>query len=66
MVDHVLAGDAQAFEELVQRHEQRVYRVTMAITGNHEDAEEAMQETFLTRILQQAVRGVLSVGGFMC
>lgn len=47
LLDRILAGDAQAFEELVRRHERRVYRVTMAITGNQEDAEEAMQETFL-------------------
>lgn len=47
LVDRVLAGDAQAFEELVRRHERRVYRVAIAITGNQEDAEEAMQETFL-------------------
>ncbi len=43
----ILAGDAQAFEELVQRYEERVYRITIGITGNHEDAEEAMQSTFL-------------------
>ena len=47
VVDRVLAGDVQAFEELVQRHEQRVYRTTFAITGNQEEAEDAMQETFL-------------------
>ena len=47
LLDRILAGDAQAFEELVQRYEERVYRITIAITGNHEDAEEAMQSTFL-------------------
>ncbi|MBS1867672.1 MAG: sigma-70 family RNA polymerase sigma factor [Acidobacteria bacterium] len=47
LLDRVLAGDAKAFEELVRRHEQRVYRVAMGITANHEDAEEAMQQTFL-------------------
>lgn len=47
LLDRVLAGDAQAFEDLVQRHKRRVYRVTIAITGNQEDAEEAMQDTFL-------------------
>ena len=47
IIDRVLTGDAQAFEELVQRHERRVYRTALAITGNQEDAEEAMQETFL-------------------
>ncbi len=47
LVDRVLADGAQAFEELVRRHERRVYRTTFAITGNQEDAEDAMQETFL-------------------
>lgn len=47
LLDRILAGDAGAFEELVHRHQQRVYRLAMAILGNHEDAEEAMQQTFL-------------------
>lgn len=47
LLDRILAGDSRAFEELVHRNEQRVYRTTMAIIGNHEDAEEAMQQTFL-------------------
>jgi RNA polymerase sigma-70 factor, ECF subfamily len=47
VVDRALAGDSQAFEELVRRHERRVYRTTLAVTGNQEDAEEAMQESFL-------------------
>jgi RNA polymerase sigma-70 factor, ECF subfamily len=47
LVDRVLAGDRRAFEPLVRRHERRVFRVTLAILGNVEDAEEAMQDTFL-------------------
>ena len=47
LVDRILTGDAKAFGELVHRHEQRVYRVALGIIGNHEDAEEAMQQTFL-------------------
>lgn len=47
LLDRILAGDAPAFEELVEKHEQRVYRIAMAITGNHQDAEEATQDTFL-------------------
>ena len=46
-VDRVLAGDRRAFEALVRRHERRVFRVTPAILGNTEDAEEAMQDAFL-------------------
>src|SRR6516225_1700263 len=47
LLDRILTGDAKAFEELVHRHEQRIYRVAMGIIGNHEDAEEAIQQTFL-------------------
>jgi RNA polymerase sigma-70 factor (ECF subfamily) len=47
IVDRILAGETQAFEELVQRHERRVYRTVFAITGNQGEAEDAMQETFL-------------------
>ncbi|MCI0348124.1 MAG: sigma-70 family RNA polymerase sigma factor [Acidobacteriales bacterium] len=47
LVRSVLQGDARAFEDLVRRHEKRVYRVTIAITGNEADAEEALQDTFL-------------------
>ena len=46
-VDRILAGDRRAFEALVRRHERRVFRVTLAILGNTEDAEEAIEDTFL-------------------
>jgi RNA polymerase sigma-70 factor (ECF subfamily) len=47
LVQRVLAGDRRCFESLVRRHEQRVFRVALAVLGNIEDAEDAMQETFL-------------------
>jgi RNA polymerase sigma-70 factor, ECF subfamily len=47
LVDRVLAGDRRAFEPLVRRHERRVFRVALAVLGNIEDAEEAMQDTFV-------------------
>jgi RNA polymerase sigma-70 factor, ECF subfamily len=40
-------GDAQAFEELVNRYEGKIFRLTMNITRNREDAEDAMQDAFL-------------------
>jgi len=39
-------GDAQAFEELVFRHEGRVFAVAQRITHNREDAEDVVQESF--------------------
>jgi RNA polymerase sigma-70 factor (ECF subfamily) len=40
-------GDAAAFEELVNRYERKIFRLTMNITRNREDAEDAMQDAFL-------------------
>jgi RNA polymerase sigma-70 factor (ECF subfamily) len=47
LIDRALGGDGQAFEELVRRHEARVYRTALGILGKPEDAEEAFQDTFL-------------------
>lgn len=47
LIDRALEGDAQAFEALVRRHEARVYRTTLGILREPEDAEEALQDTFL-------------------
>lgn len=47
LVERVLAGDKRAFESLVRRHERRVFRVALAVLGNAEDAEEAMQDAFV-------------------
>ncbi|HTU36182.1 MAG TPA: sigma-70 family RNA polymerase sigma factor [Candidatus Acidoferrum sp.] len=41
------AGDVEAFETLVERYERKIFRLTMNITQNREDAEDAMQEAFL-------------------
>jgi RNA polymerase sigma-70 factor (ECF subfamily) len=40
-------GDIHAFEELVNRYEAKIFRLTMNITRNREDAEDAMQDAFL-------------------
>jgi RNA polymerase sigma-70 factor (ECF subfamily) len=40
-------GDTQAFEELVNRYEAKIFRLTMNITRNREDAEDSMQDAFL-------------------
>ena len=41
------AGDNTAFEELVTRYEGKIFGLTMSITGNRADAEDATQEAFL-------------------
>jgi len=40
-------GDREAFRELVERHSHRVFRLAFRLTGNEEDAEDVVQDTFL-------------------
>src|SRR5688572_19262303 len=40
-------GDADAFRLLVDHHSRGVYRLALRITGNCQDAEDIVQETFL-------------------
>ena len=39
-------GDSRAFEELVAGHERRAFATAHRITGNREDAEDVVQESF--------------------
>ena len=47
LVRRAQKGDRTAFDELVVRHRDRVYAVTLRLTRNSADAEDALQETFL-------------------
>ncbi|HWF05757.1 MAG TPA: sigma-70 family RNA polymerase sigma factor [Candidatus Angelobacter sp.] len=47
VVAQVLAGDRDAFRVLVERHSRSIFRVVYRMTGNQQDAEELVQETFL-------------------
>jgi len=40
-------GDADAFRTLVERHSRSVFRLTYRMTGNEQDAEDLVQETFI-------------------
>jgi len=41
------AGDAAAFEQLVARHQHRVFGVALRMMGNAAEAEEMAQEAFM-------------------
>jgi RNA polymerase sigma-70 factor (ECF subfamily) len=45
------AGSNAAFEQLQNRYSRRLYRRIQSITRNHEDAEDALQDTFLRAYL---------------
>ena len=40
-------GDSDAFRALVERHSHRVFRLAFRMTGNEQDAEDVVQESFL-------------------
>lgn len=48
LVERYLAGDVDAFEELMRAHENRVFAVCLRMLRNREWALEATQETFIT------------------
>src|ERR1700690_3094434 len=41
------SGDGDAFRVLVERHSRSVFRLAYPMTGNEQDAEDVVQETFL-------------------
>lgn len=47
LVTRAAAGDAPAFQALVERHRAMVYRVAYQFAGNHDDAEDIAQDVFV-------------------
>ena len=48
------AGDEPAFEAIVTRYQARVFRLAFRMTGNEQDAEDVVQESFLRAFRQLA------------
>lgn len=48
IVERALAGDADAFGEIVRRWERRIYALAFGMLGREEEARDAVQETFLS------------------
>jgi RNA polymerase sigma-70 factor (ECF subfamily) len=46
-VARVRAGDTDAFRLLVERHSRRLFHLAFRMTGNEQDAEDVVQESFL-------------------
>ena len=54
LVERAQKGDVEAFEGLVHRHQRRIYRVLLGITGNAADADDLTQNAFLKAYLNLA------------
>jgi RNA polymerase sigma-70 factor (ECF subfamily) len=50
LVGAAKGGDYDAFNALVRRHEARLWRIALRLTGRDEDAREALQEAFFAAI----------------
>ena len=47
LVERARAGERGAFNDLVERHAPKIFRLARTITKNDQDAEDVLQETFL-------------------
>lgn len=47
LIDETLAGDSDAFGQLVLRHQDRLYNAVLRVVLNPEDAADAVQEAFI-------------------
>jgi RNA polymerase sigma-70 factor (ECF subfamily) len=53
-VQRAQTGDQEAFTGLVKAYQRRIYALTRQITQNEQDAEDALQDTFLKAYLHLA------------
>lgn len=47
LVERVREGDREAFNELVERHARKIFRLARHITKNDDDASDVLQDAFL-------------------
>lgn len=47
LINEFRNGDERGFNELVQRYQERIYRICRRIVGTHEEADDLVQETFI-------------------
>lgn len=47
LVNRAQDGDLSAYDELIRRHQERIYATLYHMTSNHEDANDLAQEAFI-------------------
>jgi len=61
-VQRFLEGDEEAFSRIVLRWERKIYNLAWRMVGNREDAQDIVQETFLS--VFRSIRGLRDPGSF--
>lgn len=66
LVRRVLAGDADAFRTIMQRHNRRLYRIARSVLRNNTEAEDAVQEAYVSAFAHLAgYRGESSLAAWL-
>jgi RNA polymerase sigma-70 factor, ECF subfamily len=66
LVERIRSGDLRAFEELYRTHSGRLFSVACRMVGNTADAEDLLQEIFLTAHRKlEGFRGESSLGTWL-
>ena len=66
LVLRLRSGEARAAEILVERHSVNIFRLAYRLTGNHADADDLVQETFLRALTAiQGFRGDSALGTWL-
>lgn len=47
IISRVIAGEKRLFELIIRRHNQRLYRMGMAVLNNEQEVEDAMQTAYI-------------------
>ncbi|MBN2190799.1 MAG: RNA polymerase sigma factor [Candidatus Aureabacteria bacterium] len=48
LIEKASAGDESAFEQIIRSHQENVYFLAYRMTGSHEDADDVVQEVFIS------------------
>ncbi|HVS96768.1 MAG TPA: RNA polymerase sigma factor [Puia sp.] len=54
LINNILSGDKSAFEQLIRRYNQRMFRIGMSVLNNDADVEDAMQTAYVNAWLHLA------------
>ena len=66
LVQRVLARDAEAFRTIMQRHNRRLYRIARSVLRNNVEAEDAVQEAYVSAFTHLAsYRGESSLAAWL-
>lgn len=62
LIKRASGGDAASFNTLMEAHERRMYAVALRMCGNHEDAQDCLQEAMLR--IYRAISGFKAQSSF--